>query len=63
MPLFLTAGAAGLLTVVLWPGVRAQPSTIIDFLANQGWVHCLSVPSPIEGGDGNREVVAVFRRD
>jgi tetratricopeptide (TPR) repeat protein len=30
--LFLTAGAAGLLTVGLWPGVQAQPSTIIDFL-------------------------------
>ena len=29
---FLTSGAAGLLAVGLWPGVQAQPSTIIDLL-------------------------------
>jgi hypothetical protein len=26
-----------------------------------GWRHVISAPSHIEGGDGNREVVAVFR--
>jgi 23S rRNA (cytidine1920-2'-O)/16S rRNA (cytidine1409-2'-O)-methyltransferase len=28
----------------------------------QGFAHRLSLPSPIAGGDGNRETVAVFRR-
>jgi 23S rRNA (cytidine1920-2'-O)/16S rRNA (cytidine1409-2'-O)-methyltransferase len=35
---------------------------VIAFMAAQGFAHRLSVPSPISGGDGNREVVAVFRR-
>ena len=36
--------------------------TVIQFMAEQGWTHGLSLPSPIAGGDGNREVVALFRR-
>jgi 23S rRNA (cytidine1920-2'-O)/16S rRNA (cytidine1409-2'-O)-methyltransferase len=31
-------------------------------MAEQGWAHRLSVPSPIAGGDGNKEIVALFRR-
>lgn len=33
---------------------------VIDFMRYAGWEHTTSVPSPIEGGDGNRETVAVF---
>jgi 23S rRNA (cytidine1920-2'-O)/16S rRNA (cytidine1409-2'-O)-methyltransferase len=40
---------------------RAE-ADVLAFMANSGWVHRLSVPSPIAGGDGNREIVAVFRR-
>jgi len=35
---------------------------VIDFLAAQGFLHRLSVPSPISGGDGNTEIVAAFAR-
>jgi 23S rRNA (cytidine1920-2'-O)/16S rRNA (cytidine1409-2'-O)-methyltransferase len=35
---------------------------VVAFMAGQGWSHRLSVASPIAGGDGNREVVAVFER-
>jgi 23S rRNA (cytidine1920-2'-O)/16S rRNA (cytidine1409-2'-O)-methyltransferase len=35
---------------------------VIQFMAEQGWTHRLSLPSPIAGGDGNKEVVALFRR-
>jgi len=35
---------------------------VIGFLAQEGWAHRLSVPSPISGGDGNTETVAVFRK-
>lgn len=37
-------------------------SRVIAFVEAQGFAHRLSVPSPIVGGDGNKEVVAVFRR-
>src|SRR4051812_46084833 len=37
---------------------------VIQFMDEQGWTHRLSLPSPISGGDGNKEVVALFvRRD
>ncbi|HEV7718626.1 MAG TPA: TlyA family RNA methyltransferase [Arsenicitalea sp.] len=36
---------------------------LLGFMAAEGWVHRISVPSPISGGDGNKETVAVFRRD
>jgi 23S rRNA (cytidine1920-2'-O)/16S rRNA (cytidine1409-2'-O)-methyltransferase len=35
---------------------------VIKFMREQGFGHRLSLPSPITGGDGNKEVVAVFRR-
>jgi 23S rRNA (cytidine1920-2'-O)/16S rRNA (cytidine1409-2'-O)-methyltransferase len=34
---------------------------VIGFLADQGFSHRLSIPSPIAGGDGNRETVLVLR--
>ncbi|RUT31117.1 TlyA family RNA methyltransferase [Arsenicitalea aurantiaca] len=34
---------------------------VIAFMAENGFAHRLSIPSPIAGGDGNRETVAVFR--
>lgn len=37
-------------------------AAVLAFFAASGWQHLVSVPSPISGGDGNREVVAVFRR-
>jgi len=35
---------------------------VVQFMAEQGWAHRLSIPSPIAGGDGNKETVALFRR-
>jgi 23S rRNA (cytidine1920-2'-O)/16S rRNA (cytidine1409-2'-O)-methyltransferase len=35
---------------------------VIQFMSEQGWTHIQSVPSPIAGGDGNKEVVALFQR-
>jgi 23S rRNA (cytidine1920-2'-O)/16S rRNA (cytidine1409-2'-O)-methyltransferase len=35
---------------------------VIQFMTEQGWTHRLSLPSPIAGGDGNKETVALFRR-
>ncbi len=35
---------------------------VITHLANAGWVQRFSIGSPIAGGDGNREIVAGFRR-
>lgn len=35
---------------------------VIGFMAERGWKLRTSVPSPIYGGDGNRETVAVFSR-
>lgn len=35
---------------------------VIAFVEATGFGHRLSVPSPISGGDGNRETVLVFRR-
>jgi 23S rRNA (cytidine1920-2'-O)/16S rRNA (cytidine1409-2'-O)-methyltransferase len=37
-------------------------AAVVGFMAEAGWRQVLAVPSPIEGGDGNRETVAVFRR-
>ena len=41
--------------------IEAAAAEAIRFMAGQGFKHRLSVPSPIAGGDGNREIVAVFR--
>lgn len=35
---------------------------VVTYFTGRGWRHVVSVPSPIAGGDGNRETVAVFRR-
>jgi 23S rRNA (cytidine1920-2'-O)/16S rRNA (cytidine1409-2'-O)-methyltransferase len=35
---------------------------VIAFMAERGWKLRTKVPSPIYGGDGNRETVAVFHR-
>ena len=35
---------------------------VVAFMAEQGWVHRLSLPAPISGGDGNKEIVALFAR-
>ncbi|MDP1730277.1 MAG: TlyA family RNA methyltransferase [Devosia sp.] len=35
---------------------------VVAFMAERGWRHVASVPSPIAGGDGNREIVAAFRK-
>ncbi|MDR3475289.1 MAG: TlyA family RNA methyltransferase [Devosia sp.] len=50
-------------------GIVSDPAAIaravaevIAFLQVQGFAHRLSLPSPIAGGDGNRETVAIFRR-
>jgi len=36
---------------------------VIGFMGDAGWTHRGSVPSPIAGGDGNKEIVALFVRD
>jgi 23S rRNA (cytidine1920-2'-O)/16S rRNA (cytidine1409-2'-O)-methyltransferase len=36
---------------------------MIAFMAEQGFAHQLSIPSPITGGDGNTETVAIFRKN
>ena len=41
--------------------LAAAVAGVVDFMRAAGWQHVLSLPSPIEGGDGNRETVAVFR--
>jgi 23S rRNA (cytidine1920-2'-O)/16S rRNA (cytidine1409-2'-O)-methyltransferase len=42
--------------------IEAAVQRVIGFMAAQGWTHRMSVPSPISGGDGNKEIVALFRR-
>src|SRR5436309_1294633 len=37
-------------------------AAVIDFMTAQGFGHRLSLPSPIAGGDGNIETVAIFRK-
>lgn len=44
------------------PAIAAAIAAVIAFMVEQGWAHTLSLPSPILGGDGNKEVVALFRR-
>ena len=41
--------------------VRAR-AEVEAFLAAEGWTLLVAVPSPIAGGDGNREIVLVLRR-
>jgi 23S rRNA (cytidine1920-2'-O)/16S rRNA (cytidine1409-2'-O)-methyltransferase len=42
--------------------IEQAVADVIGFMAERGWVLKTSVPSPIYGGDGNRETVAVFER-
>ncbi|WP_323014473.1 TlyA family RNA methyltransferase [Devosia sp.] len=42
--------------------VEAALAETIAFVEAQGFAHILSTPSPIAGGDGNRETVLVFAR-
>jgi 23S rRNA (cytidine1920-2'-O)/16S rRNA (cytidine1409-2'-O)-methyltransferase len=42
--------------------IASAVEAVVEFVASRGFVHRLSVPSPISGGDGNKEVVAVFAR-
>lgn len=42
--------------------VEPAVAAVLKFMAEQGFMHRLSVPSPISGGDGNKEVVALFRK-
>jgi 23S rRNA (cytidine1920-2'-O)/16S rRNA (cytidine1409-2'-O)-methyltransferase len=42
--------------------IAGAVANVIAFMAENGWTHRLSAPSPISGGDGNRETVAVFRK-
>jgi 23S rRNA (cytidine1920-2'-O)/16S rRNA (cytidine1409-2'-O)-methyltransferase len=42
--------------------IAAAIDIVISFVTAQGWMHRISVPSPIFGGDGNAETVALFRR-
>jgi 23S rRNA (cytidine1920-2'-O)/16S rRNA (cytidine1409-2'-O)-methyltransferase len=37
-------------------------AAVIGFVVAEGWSHRAAVPSPITGGNGNRETVAVFRQ-
>lgn len=42
--------------------IAAALGGVVGFMARSGWQHRLALPSPISGGDGNREIVAVFAR-
>jgi 23S rRNA (cytidine1920-2'-O)/16S rRNA (cytidine1409-2'-O)-methyltransferase len=42
--------------------ISLATNSIISFMSEQNFVHRLSVASPISGGDGNKEIVALFRR-
>jgi 23S rRNA (cytidine1920-2'-O)/16S rRNA (cytidine1409-2'-O)-methyltransferase len=42
--------------------IAAATVAVIDFLAAEGWRLTTALPSPIAGGDGNRETVAVFAK-
>lgn len=42
--------------------IARSQDDVIAFLAEQGWESRLVEPSPIAGGDGNKESVALFRR-
>lgn len=42
--------------------VEGAVADVVGFMAARGWVLRVKVPSPISGGDGNRETVAVFCR-
>ncbi|WP_029041972.1 TlyA family RNA methyltransferase [Cucumibacter marinus] len=40
--------------------IDAAVSRVIGFMAEKGWRHLITAPSPIDGGDGNTEFIAAF---
>jgi len=42
--------------------IAKAADAVIDFMRQEGWALRTTVPSPISGGDGNKEIVALFRR-
>jgi 23S rRNA (cytidine1920-2'-O)/16S rRNA (cytidine1409-2'-O)-methyltransferase len=42
--------------------ITAAADAAVAFVVREGWEHRMSVPSPIAGGDGNSEIVGVFRK-
>jgi 23S rRNA (cytidine1920-2'-O)/16S rRNA (cytidine1409-2'-O)-methyltransferase len=53
-------GKAGIVTDP--SAIARAEAEVIGFMAAAGWTHRLSIPSPIAGGEGNTEIVAVFQR-
>ncbi|MEO5805814.1 TlyA family RNA methyltransferase [Devosia sp.] len=43
--------------------IETALAEMVTFMAEHGFAHRLSIASPIAGGDGNVETVAVFRKD
>ena len=42
--------------------IASATADVAAFMAAHGWELTIALPSPIAGGDGNRETVAVFSR-
>lgn len=42
--------------------IEGSVTAVVRFISDQGWTHVRSLPSPITGGDGNKENIALFRR-
>jgi 23S rRNA (cytidine1920-2'-O)/16S rRNA (cytidine1409-2'-O)-methyltransferase len=42
--------------------IEAAVGGVVAFVTGEGWTHRVSVASPIAGGDGNSETVAVFSK-
>ncbi len=42
--------------------IAGAEAAVRQFFARSGWAEIVTLPSPINGGDGNRETVGVFRR-
>jgi len=42
--------------------IEAAVAGVVAFMAAHGFLHRGALPSPIAGGDGNREIVALFRK-
>lgn len=53
-------GKGGVVTDAV--AIAGAVETVITFMADQGFAHRLSIPSPIAGGDGNTETVAIFHK-
>jgi len=54
-------GKGGIVTDEM--AIAGAIADVVGYMAARGWTLRTSVPSPISGGDGNRETVAVFGRD